>query len=48
VQSVRASQSKPDRGFVAFLWEVFNDRGERVTTMTCPQMILRRNPGAAA
>ena len=48
VQSVRASQSKPDRGFVTFLWEVFNDRGERVLTMICPQMILRRNPGAPA
>ena len=46
VQSVRASQSKPDRGFVGLLWEVFNDRGERVMTMTCPQMIRRRNPGA--
>ena len=48
VQSVRASQSKPDRGFVAFLWEVFNDRDERVMTMTCPQMFLRRYPGMPA
>jgi acyl dehydratase len=48
VQSVRASQSRPDRGFVGLLWEVFNDRGERVMTMTCPQMILRRNPGVPA
>ena len=48
VLSARASQSKPDRGFVAFLWEVFNNRDERVMTMTCPQMILRRNPGAGA
>jgi acyl dehydratase len=47
VQSVRASQSKPDRGFVTFLWEMFNERAERVMTMTCPQMILRRVPGAA-
>jgi acyl dehydratase len=43
VQSVRASQSRSDRGFVALLWEVFNDRGERVMTMTCPQMMLRRH-----
>jgi acyl dehydratase len=43
VQSARASQSKPDRGFVSFLYEVFNARGERVLAMTCPQMILRRN-----
>jgi hypothetical protein len=27
---------------------VFNDRGERVMTMTCPQMILRRNLGVPA
>jgi acyl dehydratase len=48
VQSARASQSKPDRGFVSFLYEVFNGRGERVLAMTCPQMILRRDPGAPA
>jgi acyl dehydratase len=47
VQSARASQSKPDRGFVSFLWEVVNDRGEKVMTLTCPQMVLRRHPGAA-
>ena len=48
VLDVRASQSRPDRGFVGLLWEVFNDRGERVMTMTCPQMILRRNLGVPA
>jgi acyl dehydratase len=44
----RASQSKPDRGFVNFLWEVFNDRGEKAMTLTCPQMLLRRNAGSPA
>ena len=44
----RASQSKPDRGFVNFHWEVSNDRGERVMTLVCPQMILRRHPGTPA
>ena len=48
VLDVRASQSKQDRGFVKFLWEVFNDRGECVMTLVCPQMILRRHPGAPA
>jgi acyl dehydratase len=48
VQGVRASQSKLDRGFVTFFWEVFNDRDERVMTLICPQMVLRRQPGAAA
>jgi acyl dehydratase len=48
VTAVRASQSKQDRGFVTFYWEVFNDRDERVMTLICPQMVLRRQPGAAA
>jgi acyl dehydratase len=48
VLDVRASQSKQDRGFVKFLWEVFNDRGECVMTLVCPQMILRRHPGVPA
>ena len=48
VTGVRTSQSKPDRGFVTFFWEVFNDRGEKVMTLTCPQMLLRRNAGAPA
>src|SRR4051812_32774457 len=48
VMSVRVSQSKPDRGFVSFLWEVSNDRGEKAMTLVCPQMVERRHPGAAA
>jgi acyl dehydratase len=44
----RTSKSKPDRGFVNFFWEVFNDRGEKVMTLICPQMLLRRNAGAPA
>ena len=48
VLGTRASQSKPDRGFVNFLWKVFNDRDEMVMTLICPQMLLRRNPGAPA
>jgi acyl dehydratase len=48
VLNTRASQSKPDRGFVSFFWEVSNDRGERIMTLTCPQMLLRRNAGAPA
>jgi acyl dehydratase len=48
VQGVRASQSKPDRGFVSLLWEVTNDRGELVMTLACPQMIERRTAGALA
>ena len=47
VLSARASQSKPDRGFVNFLWEVFNERDQKVMTLTCPQMLLRRDAGSA-
>jgi len=43
VTNARASQSRPDRGFVTFFWEVFNARGERIMTLTCPQMLLRRD-----
>ena len=45
VQGARASQSKPDRGFVNLFWEVVNDRGEKVMTLICPQMVQRRHPG---
>lgn len=48
VQAVRASQSRPDRGFVTLFWEVTNDRGELVMTLRCPQMIERRTAGAPA
>jgi acyl dehydratase len=48
VLTARASQSKPDRGFVTFHWTVSNDRGETVMTLVCPQMLLRRSAGAAA
>jgi acyl dehydratase len=47
VLSARASQSKPDRGFVNFLWEVFNERDQKLMTLTCPQMLLRRDAGSA-
>jgi acyl dehydratase len=48
VLSTRPSHSRPDRGFVNFFWEVHNDRNEKVMTLICPQMLLRRTPGAAA
>ena len=48
VLSTRPSRSKPDRGFVTLHWEAFNQRGEMVMTLTCPQMLLRRNAGATA
>ncbi len=48
VTAVRASQSRPDRGFVTFFWEVINDRGECAMTLVCTQMVERRARGAAA
>jgi acyl dehydratase len=48
VVSARVSRSKPDRGFVTLSWEVSNDRGEKVMTLVCPQMLLRRNAGVPA
>ena len=33
VLSARVSQSRKDRGFVTFHWDVSNDRGERVMTL---------------
>lgn len=48
VLSTRPSHSRPDRGFINFLWEVYNERDEKVMTLMCPQMMLRRHPGAAA
>jgi len=48
IVSTRASRSNPDRGFLNFLWEVFNDRGEKVMTLTCPQMMMKRHAGVPA
>jgi len=48
ILSMRPSQSKPDRGFVSFFWVVFNHHGEKVMTLICPQMLLRRSGGAPA
>lgn len=40
--AVRASQSKPDRGVVDWIWEARNQHGELVTTVTSMGMIGRR------
>ena len=42
VLEVRASKSKPDRGFVRCRHEVMNGRGEVVMTLDNPIMLLRR------
>jgi acyl dehydratase len=47
VEESRVSRSKPDRGFIRLLFEVFNGQGERVMTLTCPQMMQVRPAGQA-
>jgi acyl dehydratase len=47
VLETRASNSRPDRGFVKFCFDVFNDAGGRVMTLTTLLMFGRRKQGGA-
>lgn len=42
----RPSQSKPERGFVKFLFEMLDENDAVLTDLTCSQMLVRREPGA--
>ena len=42
VLDVRASKSKPDRGFVRFRHEIFNARGEAIMALENPIIFIRR------
>lgn len=42
VIEIRASKSKPDRGFIKFRHEVVNERGEPVMMLENPVMLQRR------
>jgi acyl dehydratase len=44
IEETRVSASRPDRGIVKSLWEVENQKGELVLTMSGIQFFLRRNP----
>ena len=46
IEETRLSTSRPDRGIVKTLWEVENQKGELVLTMSGIQFFLRRNPQA--
>jgi acyl dehydratase len=47
VLETRASARRPQMGFVTFLFEMFNQDGVRLMTLTSPLMIARRqNPAA--
>lgn len=44
----RVSRSRPEMGFVPFQYEMLNQNGETVLTMTTPMMISLRNPSGGA
>jgi acyl dehydratase len=48
VRDTRASNSRPDMGFVRFDFELFNGRGERVMTLTTSLMMGRHRAAGAA
>jgi len=48
VADVRASNSRPDRGFVKFNFELFNAAGQQVMTLTTSLMMGRRDPKSVA
>ena len=48
VLDARPSNSRPDRGFVRFLFELSNQDGAVVMTLTCTIIFGRRTPGAEA
>jgi len=48
VLETRPSGSRPERGFVRFLFEVLDDQEVVLTDLTCTQMLVRREPGAPA
>lgn len=44
VLATRVSSSRPDRGFVSMRYDMTNQNGEAVMTLTTPMMAQRRNP----
>ena len=47
VLDTRVSNSRPELGFVKFLYEVLDEQDAVLTTLTSSMMIARREPGAA-
>jgi acyl dehydratase len=48
VNETRASNSRPDMGFVRFAFELFNAADERVMTLTTSLMMGRRTPAGVS
>jgi acyl dehydratase len=46
VLETRASNSRPDMGFVRFMFELLNQAGERAMTLTTSLMMSRRTGGS--
>jgi acyl dehydratase len=46
VLGTRASNSRPDMGFVQFMFELLNQSGERAMTLTTSLMMSRRTVGS--
>ncbi len=47
VLDMRASNSRPEMGFVKFHYEVLDDQDAVLTIMVCSTMLVRREAGAA-
>ena len=48
VLDTRRSRSRPEMGIVRFLFELFNEHGQKVMTMITPTLLATRNPAAAS
>jgi len=48
IEESRLSKSRPDAGIVKTMWEVENQNGELVMTMSGINLFLRRHPDTAA
>jgi acyl dehydratase len=48
IEQSRVSKSRPEAGIVKTTWEVENQNGELVMTMSGINLFLRRHPGSAA
>jgi acyl dehydratase len=48
VLETRTSKSRPEIGFIKFLYEVLDEQEAVITTMTCSMMMVRREIGAAS
>jgi acyl dehydratase len=48
VTGIKPSTTRPDRGYVTILFEVWNQKRERVMSYRCVEIVGRRHPAAEA